>query len=203
MASHFQYPQRRQEGPLGTEDMDDTSIILRKSGRRDLPVTIRRCAREELDAIVALQRIVYRDVADKDTFVFTTEEELTESLESDICLGAYLDGRLIGFTLAVTDPDSPRNLGYALNYGPERCARCVTYDTTFVHPEYTGYGLQRVFMSLKDSEARKLGASEALATVSPDNQASLKNLIENGFEIADEKIMYAELRRYIMRKPLV
>lgn len=185
------------------KDMADTCFALKKNGLCDLQVIIRQCEKDELEDIIELQRYVYDAVPEKDTFVFSTEEELAESLVTDVCIGAYENDRLIAFSLVVTNPYSPRNLGYYLNYPREKCLRCVTYDTTFVHPSYTGYGLQRVFLSLKDEIARELGACEALATVSPDNTVSLNNLKAGGFDIADEKKMYGERSRYIMSKSLM
>jgi GNAT superfamily N-acetyltransferase len=185
------------------KDLADTCFALKRNGLRDLQVVIRQCEKDELEDIVQLQSYVFDTVPIKDTFVYSTEDELAESLVTDICIGAYVNGRLIAFTLVVTNPYSPRNLGYYLNYPPERCLRCVTYDTTFVHPSYTGYGLQRAFLSLKDEIARELGACEALATVSPDNTVSLNNLKTGGFVIADEKKMYGERLRYIMSKSLI
>lgn len=192
---------------MGTERTDkafpEALHILKKNGMQELRAVIRQCEKDELEEIIRLQSCVYGSITRKDTFVVSTEDELAESLDTDVCIGAYVNGRLIAFTLIVTNPYSPRNLGYYLNYSWERCHKCVTYDTTFVHPSCTGYGLQRVFLSVKDAIAADLGASEALATVSPDNAVSLKNLMNDGFEIADEKNMYGDRRRYIMRKTLI
>ncbi len=185
------------------ETFAETFYILKKSGAASRRVLIRRCAEEELSDIMRLQKHVHDTMADKDAFVLTTEEELAESLASDICLGAYNDGGLIAFTLIITTPDSPRNLGCHLNYSRELYRKCVTYDTTFVHPSYTGYGLQSIFLSIKDALAARMGACEALATVSPDNTVSLNNLKAAGFEIAGEKTMYGGRRRYMMRKSLL
>lgn len=180
-----------------------SDFIIKKHNKPDLSISIRLCKKEELTEILALQSIVYRRIAAKETFIYTTEEELSESLEADVCIGAYHHNSLIAFTLMVSNPESSRNLGYCLNYNQQQCLKCVTYDTTFVHPDYNGYGLQRLFISLKDSIARELGACEALATVSPENITSLDNLKAGGFVIADEKKMYGVLNRYIMRKTLV
>lgn len=191
------------EKTSGGVHLTETPYILKNGGVHALQVHVRQCRREELEEILRLQEYVYDTVTDKNTFVLSTREELAESLAADVCIGAYEHGRLIAFTLIVTDPDSPRNLGNYLNNSKARCHRCVTYDTTFVDPAYTGYGLQRTFLSLKNGIAVEMGACHALATVSPDNAVSLKNLRADGFEIADEKKMYGDRRRYIMRKTLI
>ena len=50
--------------------------------------------------------------------------------------------------------------------------------------------------------AEKLGAEEVLATVSPENAFSLRNIISEGFEVVSEKNMYGGYRRYIVRKKI-
>lgn len=179
------------------------SYVLKSNNKPDLAISIRQCNIDDLDGIISLQSMVYDSIAEKKTFVYSTVEELTESLETDVCIGAYHHNNLIAFTLMVTNPYSPRNLGFYLNYSQEQCLKCVTYDTTFVHPDYKGYGLQRLFIALKDGVAKELGACEALATVSPDNITSYNNLKASGFLTVDEKKMYGALNRYIMRKALV
>lgn len=179
-----------------------TDVVLTNQAREIATLRVGFCKASEFDKIMALQKRVYDAVREKDTFVLTTGEELAESLELDTCIGAYQGTAPAAFTLMVTNPYSSRNLGLYLGYSPERCAKCVTYDTTFVDPAYKGFGLQRLFITLKDALARGAGAEEALATVSPDNEASLKNLLASGFSAASRKNMYGSYDRLILRKPL-
>jgi ribosomal protein S18 acetylase RimI-like enzyme len=65
-----------------------------------------------------------------------------------------------------------------------------------------GYGLQRFFIAQKDEIAISLRAREALATVSPDNAYSLRNLRANGFQVASEQEMYGGVTRFVLRKKL-
>lgn len=192
------YPEKKSDGTYQAE----TSYILKRNSMPDITISIRQCKKGDLDSVIALQSIVYDSIDVKQTFVFSTTEELTESLDTDVCIGAYDHDNLIAFTLMITNPHSSRNLGFNLDYSVEQRSKCVTYDTTFVHPAYKGYGLQRLFLSLKDSIARALGASEALATVSPNNMTSLNNLKKSGFIVIDEKQMYGAFNRYVMRKYL-
>lgn len=163
---------------------------------------IRLCLPDEIDAIAGLQDRVYEHIGNKKNFVLTTREELTESLSRDVCLGVYDGEKLIAFTLMVINRDTARNLGFSLGYERQKCLKCVTNDTTFVDPDYQGYGIQRRLLEIKNAIAEKLGAEEVLATVSPENAFSLRNIISEGFEVVSEKNMYGGYRRYIVRKKI-
>jgi len=179
-----------------------SKFVVEREGKPPLKALFRFCRRDDLDEIVALQKRVYDHVQDKNTFVMTTEEGLAESIDFDVCIGAYHCGVLIAFTLMVVYPYSSRNLGLYLDYTPQQCAKCATYDTTFVDPDYSGYGLQRAFIRLKDRIAGEMGREEVLATVSPDNARSLQNLESSGFTVAGRKKMYGDFDRLILKKGL-
>ena len=126
-----------------------------------------------------------------------------QSIEKDACLSVFCGDILAAYTLVVANRISPQNLGSYLGYSEEEMKECVTYDTTFVHPDFRGYGLQKQFIAWKDEEGRRMGAKWALCTVSPDNPNSLNNTLRAGFEIVEEKEMYGGIRRYVLRKALV
>lgn len=175
--------------------------LINKEGEL-LKVKIKRCGPDELDEIIALQNRVYEHIDNKDTFVLTTAEELSESLVQDVCLGVYDGSGLIAFTLMVVNRLTSRNLGSSLGYEQPKCLKCVTNDTTFVDQGFKGYGMQRHLLKMKLAVALKLEADEMLATVSPENTVSLSNLLSEGFEIASEKNMYGGFKRYIMKKEI-
>lgn len=179
-----------------------SKFVIEQENKPALKLLVRLCKQNDIDEILELQQRVYEQISDKDTFVMTTEEELTDSLKEDVCIGAYHGNMLVGFTLMITNPDSPRNLGLHLDYDRQKLSQCVTYDTTFVAPEYSGYGLQRIFIRFKDRLAWSGGATEALATVSPDNTVSLANLKRSGFSVIDQKRMYGGYERLILSKPI-
>ena len=196
------------DGPDGDNRESALAAILPEGGAvcfthkngRVVSPRIHLCNDDSLTDILALQEKVFESVQNKDTFVMTTPQEIEESLDMDFCIGAFLGDVLIAFTLMIAPRPGSRNLGCA-GGSPEGVV-CVTYDTTFVDPDYSGFGLQRYFITLKDKLAAGLGAREAYATVSPLNAASLGNMRRSGFQIVDEKTMYGGYVRYILRKPL-
>lgn len=180
-----------------------TLTFSRKDGSDPKTFLFQACVPEDVPDILALQDAVYEGLPDKNTFVRLTEEEVRESIEKDACLSVFCGDILAAYTLVVANRVSPQNLGSYLGYSEEEMKECVTYDTTFVHPDFRGYGLQKQFIAWKDEEGRRMGAKWALCTVSPDNPNSLNNTLRAGFEIVEEKEMYGGIRRYVLRKALV
>jgi len=164
--------------------------------------TLLRCERGHLGTILKLQDRVVRALPDRALFVPDTRDELAESLELDYCLGAFSEGKLAMVSVMIANRPTERNLGHALGFSGERLRETVTYSSTYVSPEYRGYGLQRLSLSCKDAHARRLNAREALATVSPENAHSLNNLLSGGFEIRARRKLYGGLDRFVLGKTL-
>ena len=161
---------------------------------------VRRCTKADLAAILALQEDVMRQLPREDIFVYTTEEEFREALENDYCIAAFFGRRMVMFSNMILGRPTPRHLGFQLGYSEEQIARTVIYDTTFVSPDSRGFGLQRLAAWFKDREARRIGETEAIATVSPMNLASYRNIRANGFRVAARREMYGGLDRLVMKK---
>jgi len=153
----------------------------------------------DIDEFLALQDIVYEIIPDKDIFVLTTKAECEDSFVNDFCIGAFREGRLAGASIMVLNRESERNLGGKLGYDP---AECVTLDTTFIHPDWRGHGLQRAFIDMRIQKATELGVLFAFATVSPDNQYSLANIRSYGFEVLEKGTFYGGYERLVLIKQL-
>ena len=206
---------------------DISTIVCHNRAGEEKKFCLRQCLTDDLAQILALQKKVTEALPDRNLFAWTTEEEIAESLALDYCLGVFdpaasdrntgcenpsgseaaqpcegLSNRLVMFSLMITGRITPRNLGSYLDYTEEKLLTTVTYDSTFVDPDYRGYGLQNLAISQQEEQALSLGAAEALATVSPKNEHSLRNLRINGFEEAGRRRMYGGVLRLIMRKRL-
>ena len=175
--------------------------LARRSGEQETFV-IRRCAMEDLAKILALQEKILAEIRDPAIFAATAEESFVESIREDYCLGAFCGEALAAMTLMVTGRYSERNYAHYLAYPKEAYASCVSMDLTMVDPAYRGYGLQLLFTELREEEAQRLGASEALVTISPDNEHSLHNLMRAGYEIVCTKELYGGLPRHVLRNRL-
>ena len=201
-------------------------IKLKNRAGGGLELLFRRCTVDDLDSVMALQsRVVSKiasdmraDGADPDLdekthfhgqdmrsatlFISDPREEIEESLERDFCVAAFDRDLMVGFSLLISDGIGEKNLGNVLGYSEEQLKTCVNFETTFVDPAYRGFGLQRMFMDIRTEEALRIGATEALTSVSPDNAKSLANITRSGFVPVKEVVIYYGLKRMIFRKKL-
>lgn len=199
-------------------------ITLTNRSGRELELLLRRCTVDDLDAVMALQdRVVAKiasdlraesadpeldnathfhgqDMRSATLFISDPREEIEFSLANDFCYGAFDGDLLVGFSLMISGGIGEKNLGNVLGYSEEQLATCVNFETTFVDPEYRGFGLQKLFMKIRTEEALRIGATEALTSVSPDNARSLENARSHGFVPVKEVVIYFGLTRLILRK---
>ena len=71
------------------------------------------------------------------------------------------------------------------------------------HGEIHGRGAgQMLFVRLRESEARRAGATKALVSIAPDNKYSLDNLIDSGYEIIETRPLHEGELRHILSKKL-
>ena len=150
------------------------------------------------------QQICNKTISLSKTHIIIKDEagEIVESLKLDHCYGVYLDDKLVAFTMMIDNRCSVRNYGNLVGYTPEQQRKCVSMEITIVDEPCRGYGLQRYFVELRERIARNLGATEAMVTIGPENQYSLRNLIKEGYEIIDTRRMYEGAMRHILRKKL-
>ena len=149
-----------------------------------------------------MQLKVYHEINDPKLYALVDAEEIHESLLEDHCYGTYHDNKLIAFTMMIDNRISHRNYGTYVGYPEERQKECVSMEITLVDKEYRGYGLQKLFVSLREEIARAHGAREALVTIAPDNAYSLNNLMDSGYEIISTGPLYEGAVRHILSKKL-
>ena len=176
-----------------------TVTLSRRSGLT-MDFEIHRCTEENLDEILTLQQKVYEDLCDPGLSALVSAENIRESLGSDYCYGTYHDGRLIGFTMMISNRASHRNYGTYVGYPEERQKECVSLEITLVDKGYRGFGLQKYYVRLREEEAMRHGAKEALVTIAPSNQYSLQNFLDTGYEILCTKPLYEGAVRHILSR---
>ena len=91
------------------------------------------------------------------------------------------------------------NYGYDLNLTESELLQVVHMDTSAVHPDYRGQGLQGRMVHTAERELVGSGKRILLCTVHPENRFSLNNMLQQGFEIQKLVRKYCS-ERLILRK---
>ena len=182
-------------------DYPKTFTLSRASGE-EKEVVIRRCTEADLPDIMELQLKIYESMPDPGLYALVEEDHIHESIFEDYCFGTYCEDRLVGFTMMIGNRVSYRNYGTYVGYSEERQKQCVSMEITLVDDEFRGYGLQKLYVAIREEEARRAGATEALVTIAPGNKFSLANLIESGYEILETRPLYEGAVRHILSKKL-
>ena len=127
-----------------------------------------------------------------------TEEELLESAEVDSVFGLFDGDTLAAFSMIIHNRETDRSLAPDAE---KACGETFTFDGVLVRPAFRGFGIQRLFLSLAEKEAKKHGAACILATTAPPNLHSRKNFESMGFSIVKEYIKYG-YPRLLLKKEL-
>lgn len=93
------------------------------------------------------------------------------------------------------------NYGYDLDLSEEELLHVIHMDTSAVHPDYRGLGLQRKMVYAAEQEYCGKGRRILLCTVHPENRYSLNNMLKQGFQIQKRVEKYGS-ERYILRKDI-
>ena len=169
------------------------------------PATFRieRAGKEYLDQVLEMQDRIMNTLPNPDVYAPFTEEETVDQLWNDLCYVAFAEnGDIAGFSVLIPNDreDQSNNYGHYFDYDDEHLARTASMDFTMVAPEYRGYGLQRVFNKIRHGDAIKMGATEAITSISPSNPYSLNNFFVLQYEVADRRKLYGGKDRYLLRK---
>lgn len=186
-------------------DRSPHRITLSRHSGEQKEFILRRCGEADLDEIMTLQRKISDELHNPDIYSLVEEAEILESLEEDYCFGVYdvaADHRLVAFTVMIANRVSHRNYGSYVGYPPERQRKCVSMEITVVDDPCRGFGMQRLFVRLREGVARELGANEAMVTIGPENKYSLDNLLASGYEIIETRPLYEGAMRHILRKTI-
>lgn len=164
-------------------------------------VEVRRCVPGEEQAIFALQNEVRAAMPHPEQFVPDTLEHLARYVAHDLCLGAWQDGRLGAYFILRYCGMGEENYARVMGIPQEEWPLWANADSAAVHPDWRGNGLQ-----LRLAEAALQWLRPEIvgigATVSPENEYSLRNALAAGFEIVCRRRMYGGYDRYVLRRRL-
>lgn len=167
-----------------------------------IDVKIMTLSNEYLNKIIELQDIIFDSLENKSFFAKTEKFEFEDIInKSGEVVGVVSENNeLIAFGAMVKPELQGFNLGYDLNFDNKKLLRTAHIESTVVHPDYRGNGLQKLLVQNLEQTARKKECDIFCATVAPKNKFSLNTLLKLEYKIVLEKEKYGGLKRYIMTK---
>ena len=146
----------------------------------------------ELENVLALQQYIYDRIPNKEIFVRDTMDDFIEAFENQgRIFGIYTnEGRLIAYRFITVPGESPKNMGNDLYLPRSEFHKVVHLETTVVHPDFRGRGMQRLTLDYATKWAAAHGFRYLFCTVSPYNPVSLNNIMSGGLKVKDLKLKY-------------
>jgi GNAT superfamily N-acetyltransferase len=156
---------------------------------------MRLISERELEEVVALQGLVYSKLPNKQVLYLDSYDEML----ADMKLGAKIIGvfnhkqDLIAYRYVGFPGYDAKNLGYDIKLPQKELNKVVHLETTVVHPDYRGNGLQSLTLQEMIPVVKEMGYKHMLCTVSPQNYFSLFNIMKNGLKIKALKKKYGDV----------
>ncbi|QCR30905.1 GNAT family N-acetyltransferase [Lysinibacillus sp. SGAir0095] len=165
----------------------------------DCPYEVKVLEQHHLPNILALQEIVYDALPNKDTLQPLSDEEFLYILNGQgLLIGVFVADELIAFRAVLIPEIDAEHLGYAIGLVKESDLKRVLYqEISNVHPEFRGYGLQKILANVIMQQIDTKDFDYIAATVMPYNIASLKDKFSQGFNIVGLKYAYGGKLRYV------
>jgi len=108
-------------------------------------------------------------------------------------------GRLIAYGVLLTTLAEGEDAGERLGRGDNRGLAKIA--GTGVDPHERGRGLQRCLVRRRVARAAERGFDHVFATAAPGNTVSWRNLMTEGFAVADMVLAYGRLERLLLHRP--
>ncbi len=164
---------------------------------------------KEIPEVLKLQDYIYEQIKRKEIFVRDTEEDLVEALnDKGIIFGIYTnEGRLAAYRFINVPGESSNNMGNDVYLPKSEFHKVVHLETTVVHPDFRGLGLQKLTLDYATKWSIANGYRYLFCTVSPYNPISLNNIMGGELKVRNLKKKYATKEhdgylRYILFRDL-
>ncbi len=167
----------------------DTHIIIRLGTAADIPL------------VLDVQREAVETIERKEYFVETDREFLENYLNHSLFIYLFMAGEdCAGFALIDLPGLHERNLGRDLGWPDNALAKSAHIDSVCVRPAFRGKGLQKRLVRAAEERLRGMGITRFLATIHPDNAASLSSMLALGYQIGVTKPKYNGVLRHVVFK---
>ena len=166
-------------------------------------LTFRRGTLSDTENFLQFLEEVRSGMPHKEWFYLDPPEVVRELMEEGAMeLWLAMDGARIAAAFDTLYPGlASYNYGYDLNFSETDLRMVVHMDTSAVHPDYRGLGLQRKMVQMAEQALSGSGRKILLCTVHPDNHYSLNNMLKQGYNVQRRIGKYGS-ERFVLRKDI-
>lgn len=178
---------------------------LRKTAgqAQDAFYELRYLEEKDLPLLLSLQEAVALALPSPEIFRLDKPAYFRKHFEkSKSVIGAFSDGRLIAYGIISFPPPGEEHFGADIGLPPEELPKAAHLETSAVHPDYRGNGLQRKMFDIHFAALKAAGYRHTLCTVSPKNLPSIRNMFDCGMTVRALKIKFGWMLRYILHKDI-
>jgi GNAT superfamily N-acetyltransferase len=165
--------------------------------------TIRQLGLDDLDAILALQRLARDSLADPSLLADDPPEFFVQHLASPNRIdGIDRDGKLIAFAVLGLQMTEAENFGSHLGLPADRLARVAQLDGAVVAPAHRSSGLHARLVRWRIARALEFGCRDVLSTAAPRNIASWRNMVRFDLHAVALRYLFGGLPRFVLHRDL-
>ncbi len=158
---------------------------------------------DRIPEVIDLQNIVVQKLSFSEIFQPDSKEFIKQELvNGGKIIGVYSEDELVAYRFITIPKKRTMNLGEDLHISKKELQRVGHLESTIVHPDYRGNGLQRKTLKHALAIFDYLGYYHVCSTISPKNYHSLKNIMSGGLVIKKLKEKYGGKMRFILHRNL-
>lgn len=186
-------------------------ILRNRQTLKEESYSISMLQQSDLNQVMSLQDLVYQHLPNKDVLATDTLDFIEGCIHDDgFVIGIHNAwNQLISYRMVSFPNRRKDNMGIDLNLPQNELSSVAHLETTVVHPDYRGNGLQSKSLQLALPLLEEKNIKHVICTVSPFNLFSLTNIMKNGLKIKVLTRKYGQaednsdgLWRFILHKDL-
>lgn len=174
-------------------------------------LTIQKAKLSDTPMIVTLMQEAFSLLPDSSWYVADDEDFVYRHIiKSGFVLNGFWEDAIAGFLMVRIPREEEDNLGYSLiskweiqNLNPTfELLKTAHIESTAVRPIFRGHQIQKQLIAEAVTILKRQNFHHLMATVHPDNKASLISFQKNDFQIISTVKKYGGLNRHILYRPL-
>lgn len=157
----------------------------------------------DLYSIYSLMKQVYDDLEDKSLFVCDDTDFVKQQLtKTGFGVIAKANDNIIGCLIVRFPGLEKDNLGYDIDINANELPKVAHIEAVVVDKNFRGHSLQQKMIEYAEQLLDNKKYYHLMATVSPDNHASLKSFFNCNYKEILTKEKYGGLKRIILYKSI-